>query len=69
MDAKNSNVLMPFKDVPENEWYYKAVQHVYNAGLMNGTSADTFEPEKTLTRAEMAQVLVNLCKKLDDIKE
>lgn len=69
MDAKNSNVLMPFKDVPKDEWYYKAVQHVYNAGLMNGTSADTFEPEKTLTRAEMAQVLVNLCKKLDDIKE
>lgn len=68
MDAKNSNTLMPFKDVSENEWYYKAVQHAYNAGLMNGTAEDTFEPERPITRAEMAQVLVNLCKKIDDSK-
>ena len=69
MDAENSNRIMPFKDVPSNEWYYKAVQHAYNAGFMNGTSADTFEPEKPLTRAELAQALVNFAKKLDDIKE
>ena len=68
VDEKNSDIIMPFTDVPENEWYYKAVQHVYNAGLMNGTSETTFEPEKTMTRAEMAQVLVNLCKKIDDLK-
>ena len=68
MDEKNANILMPFKDVSEDKWYYKAVQHVYNAGLMNGTSNETFDPEKTLTRAEMAQVLVNLCKKLEESK-
>lgn len=68
VDAKNSELLMPFKDVDKDKWYYKAVQHVYNAGLMNGTSEKTFEPEKTMTRAEMAQVIVNLCKKLDGIK-
>lgn len=68
VDEKNANVLMPFEDVSEDKWYYKAVQHVYNAGLMNGTSDKTFDPEKTLTRAEMAQVLVNLCKKLDETK-
>lgn len=64
LDAKN-NSLMPFTDVTEDKWYYSAVKHVYNAGLMNGTSGTTFDPEKTMTRAEMAQVLVNLCKKLD----
>ena len=69
VDAENSNRIMPFKDVPYDEWYYKAVQHAYNAGFMNGTSADTFEPEKPLTRAELAQALVNFAKKLDDIKE
>lgn len=68
MDAKNSNTIMPFKDVEENKWYYNAVKHVYNAGLMNGTSADSFEPDRPITRAEMAQVLVNLCKKMDDTK-
>lgn len=67
MDAENSNVLMPFKDVPENEWYYKAVRHVYNAGLMNGTSGETFEPERPMTRAEMAQVLFNLCERINDV--
>lgn len=67
LDEKNSNVLMPFEDVSEDKWYYKAVQHVYNAGLMNGTSESTFEPERTMTRAEMAQVLVNLCKKFDEV--
>lgn len=65
MDEKN-DILMPFKDVDKDKWYYKAVQHVYNAGLMNGTSETTFDPEKTMTRAEMAQVLVNLCKKIDE---
>ena len=59
---------MPFEDVSKDEWYYKTVQHVYNAGLMNGTSANTFEPNRPLTRAEMAQVLVNLCKKIDERK-
>ena len=69
VDAENSNRIMPFKDVPKDEWYYKAVQHAYNAGFMNGTSADTFEPEKQLTRAELAQALVNFAKKIDEIKE
>ena len=68
LDAKNSELLMPFEDVSKDEWYYKTVQHVYNAGLMNGTSANTFEPNRPLTRAEMAQVLVNLCKKIDETK-
>ena len=68
LDEKNSDVLMPFDDVKDDKWYYKAVQHVYNAGLMNGTSDHTFEPERNMTRAEMAQALVNLCKKLEEQK-
>lgn len=68
VDAKNSNAIMPFKDVAENEWYYNAVKHAYNAGFMNGTGEGTFEPEKPLTRAELAQALVNFAKKIDDTK-
>lgn len=67
IDAENSDRLMPFRDVSPDEWYYKAVQHVYNAGLMNGTSDNTFEPERPLTRAEMAQILMNLSRKIDDV--
>ncbi len=68
MDSKNGD-LMPFTDVAEDKWYHDAVKHVYNAGLMNGTSDTTFDPEKPMTRAELAQVLVNLCKKLDGQEE
>lgn len=66
LDDKNSEKLMPFKDVPEDEWYYKAIKYMYSAGLMQGTSADSFEPERAMTRAEFAQALYNLCKKLDE---
>lgn len=66
MDEKNSDTIMPFEDVSKDEWYYRAVEHVYNAGFMNGTSDTTFEPERAMTRAEVAQVLVNFAKKIDD---
>lgn len=66
MDAKNTNI-MPFEDVKEGAWYYDAVKKVYNAGLMNGCSETAFEPERAMTRAEVAQVLVNFMKKVDDV--
>lgn len=68
VDEKN-DILMPFTDVSRDRWYYKAVQHAYNAGFMNGTSSNTFEPDKAVTRAELAQALVNFAKKLESIKE
>ena len=42
------------------EWYYDAVAYVYEKGLMDGTSAVTFDPGAVLTRAMTAQVLWNL---------
>ena len=66
VDEKNTNLLMPFIDVTEDKWYYKAVKHVYNAGFMNGTSENTFEPERAMTRAEVAQVMVNFAKKIEE---
>ena len=49
-----------FKDVKENDWFYNAVEYAYKNGLMKGKSEDTFEPNATLTRAELAQVLYNM---------
>ncbi|MBE7025051.1 MAG: hypothetical protein E7408_03235 [Ruminococcaceae bacterium] len=57
---------MKFTDVPKDKWYHDAVKETVFNGLMQGTGEETFDPEKPLTRAEMAQILVNLCKKLDD---
>ncbi|MBQ6430967.1 MAG: S-layer homology domain-containing protein [Oscillospiraceae bacterium] len=50
----------PFTDVPETAWFFPYVHDVYWYGLMNGTSATTFEPNATTTRAMVVQVLYNL---------
>lgn len=46
-----------FTDVLNTSWYAKAVQYVYDAGLMSGTSVTTFEPDAALNRAMIAQIL------------
>lgn len=51
---------MPFTDVSENDWFYGAVQYVYDNDMMNGVSANSFAPNSNLTRAMMAAVLYNL---------
>lgn len=35
----------PFTDVSEGHWFYEYVAYVYTHGLMEGTSATTFEPD------------------------
>ena len=44
----------------EGQWYYDYVEYVYENGLMNGMSLDTFVPNATVTRAQIAQVLYRL---------
>ena len=51
---------LPFEDVPPGAWYESAVRYVYTHGIMEGMSATTFVPGKSLTRAEAVQVLYNL---------
>ncbi len=62
-------VELPFKDVSSDRWSYNYIKKMYFNGLMNGTSKDTFEPEKPLTREEMAAILARLCDKLDSRSE
>lgn len=47
-------VILPFTDVKDTDWFSKSVKNVYFSGLMKGTSETTFEPEKAVTRAEIA---------------
>ncbi len=49
-----------FTDVPTDAWYADAVQSCCEAGVMRGTSADTFSPEGSLTRAQLAVVLYRM---------
>ena len=55
---------MAFKDVDPKKWYAASVDKATELGLMNGTAADKFEPEKLLTRGELAAVAVRIYEKL-----
>lgn len=46
-----------FSDVAADAWYADAVSYVREHGLMSGTSATTFSPNATTTRAMLVTVL------------
>ena len=46
-----------FSDVSANAWYADAVEYVRDNGIMNGTSATSFSPESSMTRAMLVTVL------------
>lgn len=50
----------PFRDVSTGDEYYDAVKFVNINNLFNGTSATTFEPDTTMTRAMFVTVLGRL---------
>ena len=55
-----ANNVGPFKDVQDNAWYAPYVKAVYEHGLMQGVSANKFNPEGTSTRAQVATVLYRI---------
>lgn len=50
----------PFGDVLSTDWHKSAVDFVSARGLFNGTGANTFAPNGTMTRGMLATVLYNL---------
>ena len=51
---------LPFVDVSAGQWFYDYVEYVYANGLMNGTSATTFEPNANMTRAMVWAILARV---------
>ena len=49
-------------DVAPNSWYANEVQTIIDAGIMSGDPDGAFRPEATITRQEMAKVIVNAYK-------
>lgn len=49
-----------FRDVQADAWYADAVQYVVSEGLMNGTDADAFSPDASMSRAMLVTVLYRL---------
>ena len=48
---------LSFSDVPRNAYYYDAVQWAVDNSITSGTSATTFSPDATCTRAQMVTFL------------
>ncbi len=57
---------LPFEDVAENRWSFKAIKNLYFAGLINGVTDTLFEPERSITREEVAVIVDRLLKAVDD---
>lgn len=60
VSAADSSAELPFKDVKPKKWFYEAIKTVYDAGFMEGKSATAFEPDETMTRAELVTLLSRL---------
>lgn len=58
LDKKNSPDP-GFLDVKKDHIFYKEIAALYEAKIINGVTKDSFQPEKTITRAEMAKMISN----------
>ena len=51
------NVNKYFDDMEETKWALDAVNALYEKGIINGVSNRTFDPDRGVTRAEMAKMI------------
>lgn len=51
---------LPFEDVSPDDWFYSAVQYVYQRGMLKGTSATEFSPGSIVTRGMIVTILHRL---------
>lgn len=51
---------LPFTDVASGSWYYDGVKYVCDNGLMNGTSANEFNPNANTTRSMIVTILARM---------
>ena len=59
VDASFSKIVatINFRDVKQSDYYYDAVQWAVEKGITEGTSATTFSPDASCTRAQMVTFL------------
>lgn len=50
----------PFTDVPESRWSYPYIKQLYDAGVVSGMTATTFDPAANMTRAQFVTMLAGL---------
>ena len=55
-----TGTAFPFTDVSEGRWSYPYIKELYEAGVVSGTTATTFEPTGSVTRAQFVTMLAGL---------
>lgn len=73
-DLANSKAHSSFTDVPSSSWYYPYISAAVESKLAEGVGEGKFEPNRDITREEMAQMAANALKlttqvSLEDIPE
>lgn len=61
--VNTASTLSSFEDVGRGDWYYNYVNSLYVAGIVNGTTYNTFSPHRSLTREEAVVMMVRLFEK------
>jgi hypothetical protein len=69
MDIELKDYMDGFSDVMNDAWYAKYVQAAVESGLFKGNTDGTFQPDKTITRQEMASVAARAAVKLEKVSE
>lgn len=49
-----------FKDVKQDKWYADAIAYMEKSGIINGYQDGTFKPEKSISRAEFANLIAKI---------
>lgn len=53
-DLRDDGTPLDWNDVKETDWHYTVIAAAKQAGLVQGTGKDRFEPNRPITRQEMA---------------
>lgn len=57
--------LLPFPDVPEEQWYTEAVRWAASLQIVTGSTDGTFQPDAPLTRQDLAVLLVRFMQTME----
>ncbi len=60
LDLTAVETVLPFSDVAEGKWYTESVLQMADLGAVTGFPNGTFQPDGTVTRAQVANVLYKL---------
>lgn len=60
LTAGASAADLPFTDVATGDWFYPGVSFAYEAGLMNGVSSTSFDPNGNTTRGMFVTMLYRM---------